>query len=279
MAERSSSFTGFSIGLLPVSSLAWSVFLPGRNLYSGRRSDLAPQTRTGSATWLTPPVSAEEAGEDGEDGGDGHADGGGDGDGEGGPATAPAAAGSAESGEMPVRIASPRTVTRLEHERYWLARGAPVEVTFVYARRWLRLPALLAFGLLAAAGAFVAARAPRRGPRRVWRALGLAALVAAVWPLDRYAGGFAVALALAAGLALAAALALRKAPVRAALAAWLRALRDHVRERRAAPPAAPRPHRWLRAAWDLGLAAALVVALVAALGAGWDLLAALVLGG
>jgi hypothetical protein len=261
---------------LPVSSLSWSVFLPGRNLYGRLRGDGEPQPLAGHASWLPPPQSGRaDADGDRRGGGSGRPDG-------ALAAAAPAGTGSAESGEMPVRITSPRTGTRLEHERYWLERGVPVEVTFRYARRWLRLPSLAIAALLLALGAFVAARPPRRGPRRLWRLAGALAAVGVAWALLRWSGGrvvvAAAALGLLAALAVALAAALRRTPLRARLGAWTGAVREHLRAwRAAAPPEGEgRLQRWARRAWALGLAGALSVALALTLLSAWGLVRALV---
>lgn len=168
---------------LPVSSCAWSVYLPAKNLYTRLSGDIEPQVYTGRGGWHgsqlpTGAYSQSPA------------------------AAAPAAAAgigaagpvaSAHTGAMPVRIKLPEHGKRLEYSRYWIEKDHPVQVSFFYVRGWLRIPAwmfmacVLALGILLISLRFTST-VPEFRPK-AWPAVGLGIVVAALWPLWRL-GGF-----------------------------------------------------------------------------------------
>lgn len=167
---------------LPVSSLAWSVYLPARNTYSALSGELGAQTLAGVGSWhqaaYRPPAP--------------------------GGAAAPAAvvrdeAESAESGAMPVRINLPESGIRLEHTRYWIDADQPVRVSYRYLRSWLLAPLGLFFALLFAfaAGSALQARL-RGGPRAMVLGLGAASVVLALVLVKVASAGVLVLAALAA---------------------------------------------------------------------------------
>ncbi|MBI3178970.1 MAG: hypothetical protein HYZ27_04875, partial [Deltaproteobacteria bacterium] len=161
---------------LPVSSLAWTLYVPARNVYSRPRGDVEPQSLWGTAGWhqarRAAPVQQTLARDE--------------------------AAVSGGSGEMPVRIKIPETGARLEYARYWIDAGQPVEVSVWYLRGWLMRPlglllaALMAFGVLMAMRGVAYGRLPAP-----WPGIGLAAIAA--WPLYKVAGSALLVLAVLAG--------------------------------------------------------------------------------
>ncbi len=138
---------------LPISSLAWSIFAPARNVYSRPEGDVEPVSLFGSATWFQPTGGLlgglEERDEDQ--------------DGDGPQARGPGVtAGSADTGAMSVRITIPKGGRELTYQRYWLAGGRPVEVSFWYLRSFLIYPlALLGFVLTAAGSWWIVGFWPR----------------------------------------------------------------------------------------------------------------------
>lgn len=125
---------------LPVSTLAWTVFVPSRNRYGSLDGDMDEQVFTGRATWHRPvmhstwgtqntvinqgilPPSEDET------------------------------ANSADAGAMPVRFKIPKVGKRMEYQRYWIEAGSPVSVSFSFVRAWLRYPAWIFLVGLAAIG-------------------------------------------------------------------------------------------------------------------------------
>ncbi len=175
---------------LPVSSLHWSVFLPGQNLYGDLDGDVAPQVYAGRAVWRQPPVvdiqtafavdnvAAQQAA---------------------GPVDvapqAEASAESAETGAMPVRIQLPKTGVRREYARYWIEAGTPVHASVRYMSSWLRLPLAFVLAVLCAFGL-----TQILGARRVRRWLGVGLAAATLWPLLLLGGPFALVLAVMAAV-------------------------------------------------------------------------------
>jgi hypothetical protein len=169
---------------LPVSSCAWSVYLPARNIYTELSGDIEPQVYTGRGSWHQPSYaySSQPAAPR--------------------PATARPAA-SAHTGAMPVRIKLPEHGKRLEYSRYWIEKDHPVEVSCFYVRGWLRIPAwiglacILALGILLISMRFTSTTLEFR-PKTL-PAVGLGATLAALWPLWRLGGFLGVFLGIVLG--------------------------------------------------------------------------------
>jgi len=96
---------------------------------------------------------------------------------------------------MPVRIEVPRSGSRVDTARYWLAADQPLQVELSYLRSWVRYPLLLMLGLLTF-GAFVLALQRRRA-RWIGRALAIPAALALLHYLGRPTLGLTVLGALA----------------------------------------------------------------------------------
>ncbi|MBW2699691.1 MAG: hypothetical protein JRF33_02640 [Deltaproteobacteria bacterium] len=159
---------------LPISSLGWTVYAPGRNIYTRLEGDLDEQQYMGKAGWHKPAPSWGDPGIGADlavralsisDG-----------------------ASSADGGAMPVRFKVPKEGKRLDHSRYWIAAEAPVSVSFLYARGWLRIPAWMAMATLLALGLWMVSLRFRSLPSRMVPLFGLA-LVIAGWCLARWLGG------------------------------------------------------------------------------------------
>ncbi len=178
---------------LPVSSIAWTVYLPAKNLYTSLEGDIEQQVYTGWGSWHGPrppshtyqyqPDAAPHS--QNEDGWETPP-----------PPPGMAAAGpvtSAHTGAMPVRIKLPEHGKRLEYSRYWIEKDHPVEVSFFYVRSWLRIPAwmllacVLALGILLISLRFTSTVVEFRP--KTWPAVGLGVVVVSLWPLWRL-GGF-----------------------------------------------------------------------------------------
>ncbi len=161
---------------LPVSSLAWTLYVPARNVYSRPRGDVEPQSLWGTAGWhqaRRAPLAELAPGRQ-------------------------EVTVSGGSGEMPVRIKIPETGARLEYERYWIDAGQPVEVWMWYVRGWLLRPLGLALAALVAFGVFLAMRGVAFGRLPApWP--GVAVAVITAWPLYKVAGGGLTVLAALAG--------------------------------------------------------------------------------
>ena len=175
---------------LPVSSLAWSVFLPARNLYSALEGDIEHQEIAGTAAWHPPSRRTALW----QNQGLGNV-----------LANAPAGdlignRGSLDTGAMPVRIKLPERGTRVEYNRYWLDADKPLAVSFWYLRGWVRLPIALALvlGLAACLVAF-SFRWPAPSPGWTWAALGGAVVL--LFPVVEVAGSTALVLGLLLGAA------------------------------------------------------------------------------
>ena len=241
---------------LPVSSVAWSVFLPANNTYSGLRGALSDQRYAGQANWRPPRPTGHAAGSDAAEPGWDENDG--------------EAAVFAESGAMPVRINQPRTGIRLEYGRYWVVGDEPVTVSFRYVRSWLLTPASFLLAALLALGLGLGLRPPSRGPRRLWRGGGLVLAAAALWPAWKLGGTFAVLLAAIAAAALAVCRPGTLGPATRALGTWVAGIRDKALARWKAGG----PWQLRRLVWKGLLGAALVALAALALTDGWRLLAA-----
>ena len=187
---------------LPISSLAWSLYLPARNIYGSLRGDVRPQQFVGTASWHQP-IGGGALTNAVQDVADANL------------------AESAGGGAMPVRIKLPERGTRLEYERYWIEGGRPVQLSVVYLRSWLRMPISVFCILIFAIGvALVSSRwwphRPHRPDRVVegngviaklatlappagalWVGLTLLALMA--WPTHKLAGESGIVLAVLLG--------------------------------------------------------------------------------
>jgi len=208
---------------LPVSSAHWSVFLPSNNAYSELEGDVEAEPLAAQASWHQPVGSAAPVrfGQRNRE------------QGEGGDASALDTSGS---GMMSIRIEIPHSGTRLELERYWLAEGAPLEVSFCFLRGWLRLPAGILAALILAAGLALAATARRGGRRRRVRMIvGLVAAAMAAWPLATIGGALGIAGAIAIAMVVVAIT--RRWPSRAtaAVAGYARSLPARIKERPRGP--------------------------------------------
>lgn len=225
---------------LPVSSLAWSVRVPGRNVYSRLVGDVAAERLAGEGRWHRPVMRTGRAGPE-----DTAAD--------------EAVQHGSESGAMPVRVVLPEDGVRLEYARYWLPEGRPVTTSFTYVRRALLGP-LTAAGVAALAALVLAgvalARARATLSAREWRpraaALAAAALgvsAALLWS----SGPGLVVLGGALGLLARAALTGGPSRARVAVEAWWRALP----ERWQARPRSAEPRTFVRVVGRLVLASAI----------------------
>ncbi len=150
---------------LPVSTVAWTVFLPARNVYGELRGDVEPQVFRGEGAWHRPahsvePIRVAPAG-DGDD-------------------MTEDAGGETAGGLVGVRIELPRDGVRLDYSRYWVEGGRPLAVSFFYARSWLPYPAGVLLVLLAALAVFLFSTAPAGASARRWIAVALGGLVS--WP-------------------------------------------------------------------------------------------------
>jgi len=167
---------------LPVSVAEWALYLPSYARWSEPRGPVELQLRAGSATWHAPPAApAGSAAPRGR--------------GRAGSALSSVSEASAEAGAMPVRIEVPRSGSRVDTARYWLAADQPLQVELSYLRSWVRYPLLLMLGLLTF-GAFVLALQRRRA-RWIGRALAIPAALALLHYLGRPTLGLTVLGALA----------------------------------------------------------------------------------
>jgi len=226
---------------LPVSSLAWSIHAPARNIYTSPEGDIDPQEYAGRAGWHAA-VAGHAAGWGG---GRGEADGGVLGLlSEAGPVA------SAHSGAMPVRIKIPAHGKKLGYQRYWLEKGRPVRITFWHARGWLRLPAWWTLAGLLALGIMMLSLAFGKQRRALPAAGGLVLAMLVCWPLLRLGGALGVVLGVLGGVALTFWQRhwLRRAPTH--LLEWARTLPARYRQRRHNPAAWTGP----RVAWRMVLA-------------------------
>lgn len=146
---------------LPISTLAWSVFLPsghsygalggqGSRRHGGGWLRTRRATQAGGHTALPPDESAQQ---------------------------------SAGSGAMPVRIRLPKRGLRREYLRYWIGEGQPAQLTYRYLSRGLAAPLIVLCWLGIALCVIVGCSERRRALRGLGcvAALGLGLLLA--WPL------------------------------------------------------------------------------------------------
>ena len=154
---------------LPVSVLAWTVFLPHRNRYSPIKGDVDEQVFSGRATWHRPVTHSTWGSED-KGSGQGIRTGV-----EAGPSD------SSDLGAMPVRFKIPKVGKRLEYQRYWIEAGSPVEVSFSYVRAWLRYPAWIILVGLASLGLLLLSLAFKPMPPKPLAWTGALIAFAASW--------------------------------------------------------------------------------------------------
>lgn len=179
---------------LPVSSFAWSMYLPAKNIYTQLSGDIEPQVYTGRGSWhgSQPPSYAYSYQPDAPP-----------------PSPPPpeiVAAGpvaSAHTGAMPVRIKLPEHGKRLEYSRYWIEKDHPVEVSFFYVRGWLRIPAWMFFACVLALGILLismrfTSTVPEFRPKTL-PAVGLGVTLVVLWPLWRLGGLLGVFLGIVIG--------------------------------------------------------------------------------
>ncbi len=221
---------------LPVSSVAWTLWLPEVYTWGTPAGEALSQRFAGSVTWFEPDATGNDR--------DAIA-------GEWGPSTG---AGSTRSGAMPVRIDVPTQGERRTWARYWLGAGEPATVSLDFHHRRLRAPALLAG--LGLTGLFpgLAVWARRRW---VW-AVATGIIVVGGSVMGTGAAVFATTAGLAAG-----AYGSRQRLV-PALAAWLGQLRTRWRALEAVPW--PTPNVASLTARALALAGVLFLISVAGLG-------------
>jgi len=207
---------------LPVSSLAWTLYLPAQNIYSRPESDIEPQTQVGQATWYQPGALPDADR----------------------PARGPAGrrtfqpqapAGSADAGAMPVRFQIPKDGVTLEYQRYWIDRGRPLEISFRYLRAWLRIPAWMGLAGVGALGLWLVSLALGARRRRGLALAGCAIAVAAFAGAEWLGGVRAVVLGVLAGLVAICVQRRWLGRLPAGLAAWWRGLRERFRLRRRDP--------------------------------------------
>jgi hypothetical protein len=201
---------------LPVSTVAWTVFLPANNAYSALEGDVEPQSFAGEAIWHRPVHAAGPVRVSGLVEGD---------------ELAADDASSSGSGLLGVRIELPRTGTRLDYSRYWVDRDRTLEVSFEYLRSWLRIPGGILLVILLAAGCVLWLGRARSERSRSGQWAGVGAIAVTAWPLYKVADVEGVVLAVVLGLVAAAFRRglLRKAP--AAIAEWFRTLAARFKER------------------------------------------------
>ncbi len=243
---------------LPVSSLAWSVRVPGRNLYSRLVGEVAAESLAGEGRWHRPVTRTGRASDSGaaEAHDEEDASGGGHG---------------SESGAMPVRMTLPEEGVKLEYGRYWLPEGRPVTVSFTFVRRALIGPlalagvALLAWVVAVSLGAAGALGAGGTAARSSRAGLAIAAVALAIALVKASGAGLVVA-ALLLGVGASLVRSGRAASLRARAAAWWTTLpeRWRARERPVVAPSAWQILRRLVVAGALGLTLLMTTGLVAA---------------
>jgi hypothetical protein len=176
---------------LPVSSIAWTVYLPAKNLYTSLEGDIEPQVYTGRGSWHQPSYAYSYQPD--------------------APPPPPpppgmAAAGpvaSAHTGAMPVRIKLPEHGRRLEYSRYWIEKDHPVKVSFFYVRGWMRIPAWMGLACILALGILLISirftfTVPEFRPKTLPN-VGVGLVVAVFWPLLVLGGYLGIFLGLVLG--------------------------------------------------------------------------------
>ncbi|MBN2494056.1 MAG: hypothetical protein JXR96_05660 [Deltaproteobacteria bacterium] len=171
---------------LPVSSMAWTVYVPARNIYTRLEGEWENQRYVGQATWHQAGYREESYGQEGQL--------------EASPVRPAEPAAAADAGAMPVRFKVPKDGIQLDYTRYWVGAEQPVEVSFWYLRSWLRIPAWLLLAALLAAGLLVFSLRFRALPSRSVHWLGAALAVAAAVGAYEIGGLSAVVLGVLGGL-------------------------------------------------------------------------------
>lgn len=232
---------------LPVSSLAWSVRVPGRNVYSRLAGEVAAEHFAGEGRWHRPVMRTGRAGPVDDDAETTDGD-------EAGPQ-------GAASGAMPVRMVLPEDGVRLEYARYWLPEGRPVTTSFTYVRRALLGP-LTAAGVIALGGLVMVglglarARGQLPAPALRGRAAAIGGGALGVAAALGWASGLGVVVAgVVLGVGARAVHSGHATEARAAIEAWWRALP----ERWQARPRSSAPRTFLRVVARLALAGAIGV--------------------
>lgn len=146
---------------LPISTLAWSVYLPGGHSY-GALGGQGPRRHGGG--WLRTRRATQSGGQAGLPPNE-------------------SAQQSAGSGAMPVRIRLPKRGLRREYLRYWIAEGQPAQLTYRYLSHGLAAPLIVLCWLGIALCVIVGCSERRRALRGLGcvAALGLGLVLA--WPL------------------------------------------------------------------------------------------------
>ncbi len=146
---------------MPISSLAWTLRVPGRNVYTRLWGDVEPQSHAGSGVWYQPATG-------------GYAD---------NNEVAPMDLGGAST---PVQVEIPEGGMELHWQQYWIGADQPVTLSVGYVQRWLAgtLALLLGVGLaLGVARAWATRELPLLlGPPRfqagTWAVIGILTLIA-----------------------------------------------------------------------------------------------------
>jgi len=209
---------------LPASSIAWTVYLPAKNLYTSLEGDIEQQFYTGRGSWHQPSYAYTYRPD------------------ETSPllqTQPPPGVASAHTGAMPVRIKLPEHGKRLEYSRYWIEKDHPVVVSFFYVRGWLRIPAWMGLACILALGILLISlrfsfSVPEFRPK-TWPAVGLGVVVVALWPLWSLGGFLGVFLGLVLG---GAAIAIHRGWFKqgpAKVAEWGRTLLERFRARKRDP--------------------------------------------
>lgn len=238
---------------LPVSSLAWQVYAPSRNIYGRLKGDIEPQEAVGHGTWNPAPQRMNALGT-GVSAGPVALDGG-------------LAGGGGDAGAMPVRLNVDRSGTELSYSRYWMTAEHPVEVSFAYARGWLRIPAWLLLAAVLGAALLLLSLRFTAPPSRVPFWAGVVVGLGVLWPLHWAGGVLAILFGLLLGIA---AVIWQRHGLRRigqTLAEWARTLWSRFRARATSAPASP-----ARIVGRVLLGAALLVLTLVLLGSLLDLL-------
>ncbi|MGA1823303.1 MAG: hypothetical protein ACMUIP_01475 [bacterium] len=174
---------------LPISSFAWSIFLPARNIYSQLKGEIKSQEYCGLADWYKPSFSGNtsDSGQTEMQSSSQH--------------SIAQSAISADAGAMPVRIKVPKEGMRLDYSRYWIEGEQHIKISCFYLRSWLRIPLwillaiLFATGMLISSTYFYISPPPKFLP---WFGVGLCIII--VWPAYRIGGFLPIVFGVAMGL-------------------------------------------------------------------------------